>query len=213
MATNVFGVAFGFIAGGVLLIIGANNISSSAVISTTNTATQIIKNNEQINKEIIIQNRRKNIHIKKSEQNLNLLKITQKQFKYKKLILAGLILSLIGAVIGISINAFYTFENWTQLHIYIRRREIYRYLELLIIETSFSTFNSIGLFTLLIMSIVGLSALKKNKDILLIFIVAIAIPLFNPIFINSFGGILILVGVIIKKIIEQKEEIIQKITK
>ena len=63
------------------------------------------------------------------------------------------------------------------------------------------------------MSIVGLSALKKNKDILLIFIVAIAIPLFNPIFINSFGGILILVGVIIKKIIEQKEEIIQKITK
>ncbi|AIZ55614.1 putative membrane protein [Mycoplasma mycoides subsp. mycoides] len=210
----MFGVAFGFIAGGVLLIIGANNISSSAVISTTNTATQIIKNNEQINKEIINPKiEEKNIHIKKSEQNLNLLKITQKQFKYKKLILAGLILSLIGAVIGISINAFYTFENWTQLHIYIRRREIYRYLELLIIETSFSTFNSIGLFTLLIMSIVGLSALKKNKDILLIFIVAIAIPLFNPIFINSFGGILILVGVIIKKIIEQKEEIIQKITK
>ncbi|WP_434325653.1 hypothetical protein [Mycoplasma leachii] len=52
LATNVFGVAFGFIAGGVLLIIGANNISSSAVISTTNTTTQIIST-EPMNKEII----------------------------------------------------------------------------------------------------------------------------------------------------------------
>ncbi|CBV67407.1 Putative membrane protein [Mycoplasma leachii 99/014/6] len=84
LVTNVFGVAFGFIAGGVLLIIGANNISSSAVISTTNTTTQIIST-EPMNKEIINPEiEEKNIHIKKSEQNLDSLKITKKQFKYKK---------------------------------------------------------------------------------------------------------------------------------
>ncbi|QVJ95300.1 hypothetical protein [Mycoplasma mycoides] len=220
LTAGVFNVAFGFIIGGVLLIVGSNNISNSPVISSTNTTTQIIST-EPMNKEIISPEiKDKNINITKSEQNLDSLKITKKQFKYKKLILAGLTLSLIGAVIGFSINAFYTFENLTELRRYIipRRADptdpiIYIHPGSLVNIASFSTFNSIGLFTLLIMSIIGLSTLKKNKDILLIFIAAIAIPLFNPIFINSFGGILILVGVIIKKITEQKEEIIQKTTK
>lgn len=216
LTAGIFNVAFGFIAGGVLLIVGSNKISNSPVISTTNTTTQIIST-EPINKEIISPEiEEKNNNIKKIEQNLGSLKITKKQFNYKKLILAGLILSLIGSIIGI---LFQIQDVLRYARDIIRYGHEYGHDSLrnwwtgVLRIMGFIYFNELGLFILLIMSIVGLSTLKKNKDILLIFIAAIAIPLFNPIFINTFGGILILTGVIIKKITEQKEEIIQQVTK
>ncbi|WP_434338199.1 hypothetical protein [Mycoplasma capricolum] len=191
LVAGILNIGFGFIIGGVLLIIGVFNMTNAPVITLTNTDTQMISNSNQVVKE-------KNTL--KTQKKSSSLKTTQKPFKYKELILAGLILTLLGSIAG-TIIMTESAVIWTKdLHngnIIFSRNGLTPNLASIYTQPVF-------FFILLLMSISCLSTIKKSNDILLIFIAAISIPLFYPIVINTIGGILILAGVTIKKIIEPK---------
>ncbi|WP_434336192.1 hypothetical protein [Mycoplasma capricolum] len=193
LVAGILNIGFGFIIGGVLLIIGVFNMTNAPVITLTNTDTQMISNSNQVVKKNTL----------KTQKKSSSLKTTQKPFKYKELILAGLVLTLLGSIAG-TIIMTESAVIWTKdLHngnIIFSRNGLTPHLASIYTQPVF-------FFILLLMSISGLSTIKKSNDTLLILIAAISIPLFYPIVINTIGGILILAGVTIKKIIEPKTKI------
>ncbi|WBX36348.1 hypothetical protein [Mycoplasma capricolum] len=193
LIAGILNIAFGFIVGGILLIIGQVNMTNTSVVSLTNNDTKMINSTNQETKK----EKEDTIKTQKASSSL---KITQ-PFKYKELILAGLVLTLLGsiAVIIIMTNEIIIWvENSGNKNIVFG---------IGLIPNLISTYTqSILSFILLLMSIFALITIKKN-DILLIFIAAVSIPLFYPVFINAIGGILILAGVTIKKITEPKTKI------
>ncbi|WP_434335717.1 hypothetical protein V2P56_03385 [Mycoplasma capricolum subsp. capricolum] len=193
LVAGILNIGFGFIIGGVLLIIGVFNMTNAPVITLTNTDTQIISNSNQVVKKNTL----------KTQKKSSSLKTTQKPFKYKELILVGLVLTLLGSIAG-TIIMTESAVIWTKdLHngnIIFSRNGLTPHLASIYTQPVF-------FFILLLMSISGLSTIKKSNDTLLILIAAISIPLFYPIVINAIGGILILAGVTIKKIVEPKTKI------
>ncbi|WP_434342476.1 hypothetical protein [Mycoplasma capricolum] len=189
LIAGILNIAFGFIVGGILLIIGEVNMTNTSVVSLTNNDTKMINNTNQKTKK-----EKETIKTQKASSSL---KITQ-PFKYKELILAGLILTLLGSIAIIIIMT-------NEIVIWVEdsgNKNIIFGIGL--IPNLINTYTQPILSSiLLLMSIFALITIKKN-DILLIFIAAISIPLFYPVFINAIGGILILTGVTIKKIIEPK---------
>ncbi|CEA12167.1 hypothetical protein MCCPF38_00814 [Mycoplasma capricolum subsp. capripneumoniae] len=189
LIAGILNIAFGFIVGGILLIIGEVNMTNTSVVSLTNNDTKMINSTNQETK--------KEKETIKTQKASNSLKITQ-PFKYKELILAGLILTLLGSIAVIIIMT-------NEIIIWVEdsgSKNIVFGIGL--IPNLISTYTQpILSFILLLMSIFALITTKKN-DILLIFIAAVSIPLFYPVFINAIGGILILAGVTIKKITESK---------
>lgn len=189
LIAGILNIAFGFIVGGILLIIGEVNMTNTSVVSLTNNDTKMINSTNQETK--------KEKETIKTQKASNSLKITQ-PFKYKELILAGLVLTLLGsiAVIIIMTNEIIIWvEDSSNKNIVFG---------IGLIPNLINTYTQpILSFILLLMSIFALITIKKN-DILLIFIAAVSIPLFYPVFINAIGGILILAGVTIKKITESK---------
>ncbi|KKW61183.1 hypothetical protein [Mycoplasma capricolum] len=189
LVAGILNIAFGFIVGGILLIIGEVNMTNTSVVSLTNNDTKMINSTNQKTKK-----RKRNY---KTQKAPNSLKITQ-PFKYEELILAGLVLTLLGSIAVIIIMT-------NEIIIWVEdsgNKNIVFGIGLMpnLINTYTQPILS---FILLLMSIFALITIKKN-DILLIFIAAVSIPLFYPVFINAIGGILILAGVTIKKITESK---------
>lgn len=89
LIAGILNIAFGFIVGGILLIIGEVNMTNTSVVSLTNNDTKMINSTNQETK--------KEKETIKTQKASNSLKITQ-PFKYKELILAGLILTLLGSI-------------------------------------------------------------------------------------------------------------------
>ncbi|WFQ91607.1 hypothetical protein MFERI14815_00207 [Mycoplasma feriruminatoris] len=208
ITAGVFNVAFGLIAGGVLLIVGWTNMPTSI---TTNTNMQMT--NEPVKQETTVENNNQVNNLQTKELS-NSLKITKKPFNYKALILSGLIIILINSIIGLAITSIDA-KHWTSYwfgrvdlnspyRYHISNTGLLPHIYQVYVIPSFYCIQ-------IIMSIVGLSTIKKNSDMFLIFISAISIFFAYPIIVNSAGGLLVLVGVIIKKIIESKTEIIEKV--